>query len=242
MITALDIVTFSLREAGITASDQPVSAADINDGLTRLNMMVSQWQRKRWLIWHLVDYAKVSTGAQSYTVGVGGDFSVPYIPEKLESAFLRQTITSQPNQVDYPLKIIASKEAYQRIGLKQLQSFERYIFYDYTYELGFGTAYPWPVPNASIYELHLTFKAQLAQFAALSSSFVFPPEYQAALHYNLARRHRAAYRLPPDDEINSLAKDALNTIRMANTQIPTLQMPEGLARKGLYDIYSDQLY
>jgi len=83
--------------------------------------MIAQWARKRWLMWHLIDVAKVSTGAQSYTVGVGGDFNTPR-PDRLEAAFFRQIVPSQPNLIDYPLEIIEARETYNNIALKTLSS------------------------------------------------------------------------------------------------------------------------
>ncbi len=37
-----------------------------------MNMMLAQWQRKRWLVYSLDDVSFAPTGAASYTVGVGG--------------------------------------------------------------------------------------------------------------------------------------------------------------------------
>jgi hypothetical protein len=113
------------------------------------------------------------------------------------------------------------------------------IFYDSAYPL--GVVYPWPVPQASIYQIHLTLKADLPQFTALAQTINLPEEYRAALHYNLCARLRPAYQLPPDPSIVALAKDALNVIRGANTQIPRLRMPASLRRNGgRYNILSDQ--
>ena len=62
------------------------------------------------------------------------------------------------------------------------------------------------------------------------------------MKWNLAIRLMASYKLPQDGAIIALAKDALNVIRMANTQVPNLKMPGALINRGMYNIYSDQLY
>ncbi len=69
-----------------------------------------------------------------------------------------------------------------------------------------------------------------------------PPEFIAALKFNLAVRLRQSYMLPPDAVLVALAKDSLNVIRGANTQIGTLVMPTELVRPGLYNVFSDQIY
>jgi len=237
--TALDIITLAFRDAGILGVGQSLLPEDYNDALTRMNMMIAQWRVKRWLVWHLVDKSVVSTGAQSYTVGPGGDINVSVRPDKLESAFFRMLPGANGTQaVDYPLQLLFSYEDYARITLKSLVSFSQCIFYDNAWPL--GRIYPWPIPQASLYEVHIILKHVLDEFANLTSSFDFPPEYLAALHYNMVVRLRAAYRMPEDPGFNDLAKDAMQTIRAANAQIPSLVMPDNLVRPGVYNIYSDQ--
>lgn len=237
--TALDIITLAYKDAGVLGVGQSLLAEDVNDALVRLNMMIAQWRVKRWMIWHLVDKSVVSTGAQYYTVGPGGDIDVSVRPDKLESAFFRMLPGSSGTQaVDYPLQILFSYEDYARITLKTLVSFSQCIFYDSAWPM--GKIYPWPLPQANLYEVHIILKHVLDEFTDLTSTFNFPPEYLAALHYNLVVRTRAAYRLPPDATYEGLAKDAMQTVRSANTQIPSLVMPDNLVRPGVYNIYSDQ--
>ena len=100
--------------------------------------------------------------------------------------------------------------------------------------------YPWPVPQATIYELHVGFKVVLPRFASLQQAINFPPEYETALNWCLARRLRVSYQMPPDPEINALARDAVNAIRLANTQVGVLRMPQFLRnRHRAYDVYGD---
>lgn len=239
MTTPNDIINLALKISGVLGVGQTAQAEDSNDSLTMLNFMMAQWNRKRWLVYHLVDVAFTSTGAQSYTVGPGGNFNVAVRPDRLEAAFFRQIVPSQPNAIDYPLEIIEARETYNNIALKTLVSFPSYIFYDAAYPI--GLVYPWPIPQATLYAVHLTLKEVLAQFTSLSQDIVLPDEYHAALMYNLAVRLRPAYQLPPDPSLVALAKDALNVIRNANTQIPRLTMPTDLIRPGIYNPYSDQI-
>jgi len=236
MTTPLDIITQSLKDSGVIGVGQTASAEDAQDALYKLNQMISQWNRKRWLVYHLITLNLTSTGAQSYTVGTGGDFSTPR-PDRIESAFFRQMINSQPNQIDYPLEILEAREDYNRIRLKTLQTFPAWLFYDSGYPL--GTIYPWPVVPSGIYGIFISVKAQIDRFTSLSQTIVLPPEYEAALHYNLCVRLRPAYQLPPDPTIVALAKDSLNLIRGANAQIPRLAMPPNLVSHGKYNYFSD---
>lgn len=237
--TAGDILTLALFDAGIVATGQVPNAQDSNNALTRLNYMLAEWEHQRWLVWHLLDLSIVSTGAQSYSVGPGGDIDIVRAPDRLEAAFFRQLVQSQPNQIDYPLDILQSREDYNLIALKNLRSFPMTVFYDSSFPL--GRVYPWPIMQPNIYELHLSVKEVLSQIPLLNTVLTFPAEYYNAILYNMAVRLRQAYDLPEQPSAIALAKKSLNVIRGANTQIARLQMPTDLQRPGIYNPYSDQV-
>lgn len=60
---------------------------------------------------------------------------------------------------------------------------------------------------------------------SLDSIFNMPEEYEDAIHYNLVKRIIMHYQYPLQPELVQEAKISLNTIKIANAQIPTLQMP-----------------
>ena len=238
LTTPQSIISFALRSIGVGAVGQSALAQDNTDAFDMLNGMLGQWNRKRWLIWHLVDTAFTVTGAQSYTVGPGGNFNIPR-PDRLETAYFRQTVSAVPNQVDYPLQLLQSREDYSSIALKTLTSWPQFIFYDSAYPI--GAVYPWPLPTAALGDLHIVTKDNLVQFSSLTQNINLPPEYTEAIWSNLAVRLAAMY---PGVELNpvtaGLAKASLATIRGANTQIPQMSMPSGVGiAPTLYNIFSD---
>lgn len=237
MTTAADIIALALKDGGIVGVGQTALAEDTNDAFTRLNWMLSQWQRKRWLVYHLIDVFTNSTGALSYSVGPAGAFNTPR-PDRIESAFARQLIPSGQQRVDYPLQILQSREDYNLISLKSMGTWPSVVFYDSAYPLGF--LYIWPLPAASQFELHISLKQPLTQFGNLADEINLPPEYIPALSHNLAARLRPAYQMPPDPSITALALDSLNVLRGSNAQIPSLRMPNALVGRGRsYNVYSD---
>lgn len=236
-MTPRDIITLALKQAGVLGQGQTPSAEDINDAFTLLNMMMGQWNRKRWLIYRLQDVSFVSTGAATYTVGPLGNFNTARA-DRIAAAYVRLLNSPNPaNPVDLPLGILTSLEDYDRITAKSQPGFPQVVYYDPTFPL--GTLYTWPVALAGIYEIHLSVKIELVQFGNLSDVINLPAEYQEALMYNLAMRLRPAYQLPPDPSIMGLAKASLNTIRNTNSQIPTMRMPAALAGRYRYNFYSD---
>lgn len=104
LTSPLDIIKLALKDAGALGVGQTPLDEDVNDAFDRLNGMISLWARKRWLIFQLITVSKISTGAQSYSVGPGGDFDMITRPDSLEAAFLRQNPPPlTPNPIVIPV-------------------------------------------------------------------------------------------------------------------------------------------
>lgn len=235
-MTGNDIISDALFASGVVGTGQTVNADMAARALRSLNMMLAQWNTKRWLIYHLVNTTKAMTGGISYTVGPGGDFNLAVRPTAIEAAFASQLVGTY-QQIDTPLEILTAREDYNRISMKQLISLPYYIYYDAGIPL--GTVYPWPAPNANLYSVTLTVKEVLSQIPDPTQAINLPAEYQEALTYNLAARMCIMYQEPVPAGVVGLARAALGTIRANNAQIPLLQMPSGLSSHGRYNVYSN---
>lgn len=233
--TPRDIINLALKTANVLGVGQTASAEDTNDCFNVLNMMVAQWQRRRYMVYQLIDQALQATGQQSYTVGPGGDFNMPR-PSKLEFAYFRQN-AGTPLPVDYPLEILRAREDYSRISIKTLNAFPQFAFYDAGNPL--GNLFVWPIPNNQ-YEIHIVVMQQIQQFVNLSDQIVLPPEYKAALMWNLTMKLYPLYGLPVNEAVKAEAETAMRIIEQANAQIPVLQMPAALrGRSGTFNVYGD---
>jgi hypothetical protein len=235
------LIVNALQDGGIIGIDEDPEQIVINKAFKHANWLLAQWARKRWLVYSLTEYSFLATGAQTYSVGQGQTVNINPRPDRLEYAFLRfLSVAGQPSQfpVDIPLDIISSKEDYSRITVKSIGTLPWRIFYDPQWPI--GVLFPWPVPQQGLYEIHVGFKTVLPRFQALNQPINFPPEYEAAMNFCLARRFRAVFTLPPDPEIISLAKEGLNTIRQANQAVWTSRMPSFLrSRQKAYDYRGD---
>lgn len=239
MTTWAQLLELTLKDSGVLGVGQSALPEDTRDTAFRCNMMLGQWRRKRWLVYHLVNISCAATGALYYTVGPSMDLNVTR-PDKLEAAYAVQTnTTSLP--INYPMRLISSYEEYSRISTPTLQaSPPTAIFYDSGYPT--GKVYPWPRPGNG-YEIHILVKDILDSVPAdLDAEINLPPEYQDALYLCLMERNRMAYQLPPDPVLGGQARQALETLRSSNFQIATLGMPRGAANRSAanYLIQSDQ--
>lgn len=236
--TVGQLIAQTLKIAGVLGVGQTASAEDSNDCLQQLNQILAQWQRKRWLVYGEVTTSLVATGALTYSVGPTGDFPIAR-PGRLESAFMRFLNQSGTVTVDIPLQLIQSREDYNLITVKNLNTVPLGVYYDNNVPL--GTLYFWPVPKAGAYELFISTTSTLQSFTSLTQIITMPPEYLAAMQWTLAVTLRPMYGLAPDPTIAALALDAQNALRNSNAQIATLTMPGNLPGQGqgYYSPYSD---
>lgn len=236
------LLTNALQDAGVLGIDEAIEQPMLNRAFRQVNWLLAQWARKRWLCYYIQDYSFISTGALSYTVGNNQTININPRPDRIEYAFLRFINQAPPGglYVDIPLDIIQSHEDYSRITVKTVGTLPWKIFYNPKWPI--GEIFPWPVPQPTIYEIHVGFKGVLPRFQSLQQQINFPPEYEAALNWCLARRLRTSYQMPPDPVIDSLARDGLNTIRLGNTAVSVLTMPGGVrSRNRAYDYRSDDM-
>jgi hypothetical protein len=239
--TAQDIVTQSFKKAGLLGLGQTMDGGDFADGLSDLGDMLALWNEKRWLVWHLIDFALLASGQiVPYTVGPGGNFNMSPRPTRIEAAYVRQ-MPNTVTPVDTPLRVVQSYEDWSRIAVKQLISYPKYIFLDTAFPIGQLHLYPWP--NAGIYEIHIVVKDVFPVTLTNTTSFAnYPPMTIPAMKFNLARWMRQAYGkgLRADPELNAMANDALETMRNSQVQVPELNMPRLLiAVPNLYNIFAD---
>jgi hypothetical protein len=241
--TVNDVVISALRKSGIMGLGQTPAGDDVLDAQNDLSDMLAQWNVKTWLVWDKIDLSVTADGRTTpYTIGPAGDIPVTLRPDRVESSYIRILSTSgQP--VDQPLNWIASSEDYARIALKKLVAFPKAWHYQPATPLGNILWYPWP--QASLYEMHVIVKDAFPLILPLNTDLsMLPPPSRPAMKFCLAVRLRQAYGkgLRPDAELTRLAKDALETMRTSQVQVPQLVMPAMLRRPSHYNIYGDITY
>ena len=213
MAIAQDIITNALLHLAVYQPDEPIDPSDLDDGLTELNNLVTNWDVERLNIWSLAkeDFPLVA-GKQSYTMGPGGNFNT------LRPVSIRNVSCIYTDGSVTPVELIDSP-TYGAILERGLQAplVER-LYNDNAYPV--VNLYMWPVPNNSGVQIEISSWQQLGTFAALTTPFSFPPGYQAAVEYNLAVWLAPMFSRPVSQELMLNAQSTLATIRKLN-QPPT---------------------
>lgn len=240
-----DLLTYSMRVAGILGVGQVALAQDLADAQTALNLMVNQWRQKRWLVFRL-NYGlfPLLVGKQSYWVGptlnAGGQANNPppdWVtagprPANIQSCFLRQNVGSGPNSypIDFPMRILGSRQEYDRISLKFLQSWPAAIYYDPLVPM--AQLFIWPIPVQQLFSLYIAWQQDINYVdeagQATEIEDWLPTETEEALAYNLALRLIINYKLPPDQSVAAAARASLNVLRQTNFALQPLGMPQSL--------------
>jgi hypothetical protein len=248
-MTPSDLFRMALRQVGVLGRGQNVSAEQLTDVQTLCNMMLGQWSRKRWMIFHLLEIYTPGTGATDYTLGPN---DIQWDPletwtqsgisqhmstrvNRIEKAFVRVN-AGTTSQTDLPLAVVHSAEDWSMQPVKLISGFPQMVWLDSGYPV--ATLHVWPAPTP-LYEIHLLIFTPLVRMADLSQDLNLPDEYQDAIFWNLCKRLLNSYRKPKDPEIDSQAAAALNTVKNANFQLPVLRFPRELTRGWNYNIYSD---
>ena len=249
--TVSGLIGLALRQLGVGAQGTVPQAADLSDGVLHLNLMLAQWQRRRWLVPTLVDLVAVSTGFVDLFVGPGRDFDTSQRPDRIEVAFARYLGTGtgvadfgiadfdqsdfETNgldapglAIDYPLTVIESREDYSAISIKNLRTFPYAAFYAPEYPV--GRLNVWPIPAAGKWEIHLVCKQVLSGTLALTDILPLPPEFWDAIMWKLAARMAPSYGQEASPTVAVMARAALDTIRTANVAIPSLSLPSAVMR------------
>lgn len=233
-----DMISYSMRIAGILGVGQVALAQDTADAMTALQLMLKAWRQKRWLVFRLDwNTYPLLIGKQSYQVGptmTPPDFAAggTYRPANIQSCFLRQNVGSGPNSypIDFPMRILSSRQEYDRISLKSLQSWPASIYYDPI--VPNATLYIWPIPVQTLFSLYIAWQEDIDfaadQGAATELETYLPAETEEAIAYNLAMRLIVNYKLPPDQSVAAQARATLNTLRMTNFALQPLRMPQSL--------------
>lgn len=223
MATYLDLITRSMRLAGIIGESETPSPAQANNALATLNDMIAGLNTQSDGLYQSAnDQATLVPAQATYTVGLGGNFNIDR-PSRIAAAYVDY------QGISYPLEEVTQEE-YNRITLKtQAEILPR--FYLYLNSNPLGTLILWPVPTQAI-TLYLTADVVLPP-AALSSVIVMPPGYEKMWRFELACDLCLEYGKEPSPTLQRMAKEASADVKRNNwTSNPARFEPDLVGRAG----------
>jgi hypothetical protein len=167
----------------------------------------------------------LSTLNQSYTIGADGDLDI-------ERPYAVDAVYWLDNGVSRPLVPMHSFEDYQDIGVKDLSSTPSAFYYRPDFPL--AQLFVWPAVNTG--SLVLTMRVPMPIYADIYEEISLPAEYLGAIRWNLALMLCATFGLQPNASVVLFAKQTKRALKIINTQLKTMRMPDAVLPTTLYNI------
>jgi hypothetical protein len=238
--TVLDLINSSVRLLNINAVGDTLPAAEAEEALDILNMMLGQWQNDGLnMYYETTGLYDMTADDNVYTIGrgAGADFNADR-PLKILHAFTR--LATESNPIDYPMEEITTVQ-YQNFPNKTITTqYPNYFLYQPTWPNATITLFP---ISTMTLKLGLTMQAQLGTFTTYNDSLSLPPGYSQALRYGLAVNLAPQYGRVGSSGfalIEQKARESLAAVEATNTRPVYLSMDEMITPRGRYSIYSDK--
>lgn len=234
VLTVKDLISRSLRLLNVMESGDALESSEMKDAFDVLNMMISDWNNERLMLYGWMNGVyDITAGQEYYTIGVNQDIDVVR-PKKIVKAFTR--VGSGVDQTDYPIEIITNLR-FQELTSKNVQNaYPQYLYYNS--EFPFGKIYLWGVPAVNT-KLGLTQYSQLLQFDNPAQEISLPDGYPSCICYNLAVEMAPEFGKPIDPIIVKKAVDTKMNIKRMNTEPLMMDTdPALMPRYGTFNIQS----
>src|SRR3972149_6528949 len=211
MAEVRDIVTAALRELGVKAAGEVITADEADSGLEELNRLVDQWAGERLLIYRVTRTTWTISATQNYTVGTGGTVNVVR-PVYLDHVNLIDTSTD-PDQ-ETPLTPLTD-DGWAAITQKAATSTQPTNWY-HNQPFPLGTLSLWPIPSSATLQGALYAPQQTSEFTSLDEVISLPPGYRRMLVKNLARDLAPSYGRAVHPELKEEAIETKATVKRNN--------------------------
>ena len=204
MTTALDLIQDAAAEIGEYADDTPLSAADAQRMLRRLQRMLDSWATERLMVYTVGQETFAMTpGTASYTTAslAAGR------PVAVESVFVRS------GNEDTPVILTRDKSQYDDIPDKTTTGLPELCYYDAGFAT--GTFYFWPAPVVA-YTAVVTSRRVLTGTLALATTVALPPGYELAIVTNLAVQSAPLFGGQASADTKELARSSKAALKVLN--------------------------
>lgn len=225
MTTASDLISAALRKVSSDTPSDVINGQEIATALDELNRMLASWSTESFMPqFRTLENFPLVANTLSYTIGSGATFSTVRPDVTQNGCFIRDT-----NSIDTPLTLI-TREQYDGTPLKTSPGRPIYLFYDKQYPS--GIVYLYPSPDQA-YTIYLDTLKPFVQFAATTTSYAFPPEYQDAIIWNLSLRlaPEVGFSLQDHPEIVEFARESKKLIKALNAKPPVVDFDPYLISK-----------
>jgi hypothetical protein len=230
-MTVADLIKSAFRVLGVLAAEETPSAAEQSDAFNTLNRMVDSWANERLALYATLRSAYALTpGLNPHTIGTGGTFNTTR-PVRIDRASL--VLASSAN-AELPLAMLSDAE-WQSTQGKLVTGNPTSLWVETAYPLAKLWLHPVPV---SADTLVLYTWQQLGRFASTSSAVAFPPGYEEALIFNLAKRLAPEYGVSLSAEAADIANESKAVLKRLNSHPSYVRSDASVLSGGHFNLIS----
>lgn len=228
------LIKSALRKAGAASSGQTPPAAEMQDALDELNLILDEWSTKSLMVYAVTTESFTLTAGQSeYTWGIGGDFNSAR-PVLIQSGYVREGGASGGTN-DIPIEIKGGKDTYNLIAEKSTEGRSYSLWYEPEFPLGKVRLYPTADGGAD--QLFIDSWKALTAFTGITQEVEVPPGYESAMIWTLFIRIASEYGYVPTAAQRKIAREAEANVGRVNAaaHIPEAQLDPALAGRHPYN-------
>lgn len=229
MATLDDLIARALRTSGRLDIGETPTANEKAAGLVVANHILQQWATEKLLTYAKVEITHTLTvGDGEYTIGSGGDINTTR-PLKIDYALVID------GDIDYPLDVYQTEAGWQDLVYKPAEGLPDTLWYRPEFTSARGKIFIYPVPDVA-YTLKMFAWQQFTAFAATTDTVTFPPGYEVALMWELAKQLAPEAGMPPPAHVVQMAASTKAQLKAINYQ-PIIP-PNPLTHSRRHDIFS----
>lgn len=219
-ITGRTLVTDALTEINVAVPGQPLSAADANWLLGKLNSELDYWSARKVYAYN-VGFQRYTLipNHSPHTIGPTGDFVVTQRPVRI-AAWDLIVSTGGSTEVDLPRKPVRDDDWWASVQLKSLATNVPTDLY-YSPDFPNGSLYFWPISNIA-QDVRLELWGLLTQLVDLNATIALPPAYKKALTLTLAELACPRYNKEVHPILAREAAGARRAVQGNNNQSPRI--------------------
>lgn len=235
MATIQETCIAAMELAGALAGDETPKDADIQRTFRAMRQMLESWGTERDSIYVTTTDVITSTGAASYTMGLGTT-PVATLPVARPNALTGDSYVLV-GTTSYNVDSV-NEQIYNGITNKTITGIPCMVWMKTTFPN--ATLTFWPIPPAGMVINLVSIKPLDALVAAsvVTDQLTFPPGYQRAVEYSLAEEIEGLFDVPLPDSIHRIAAKARRNIKRLNKPDGFMSIPSGLLPSygGSFDI------
>ena len=236
--TATDIIRGALVDLTYVGAGETIDSDEMTDFFESLKTLVDGFPNRRLGMHEMLRHVHPLIAlSASYTIGIGGEISVPR-PEFIDAAgLILDTSLPAQNRHEAPIQVYADGDWQETAQKQRRSSHPAGIWYDYAFTAGgLGHIHVHPVPSGANMSLVLYLpQVAVEQFADLNTtSYTWAPGAQRMLRKRLAVELAPMCGMRVSRELERMARRAEDEFYERGIRPTVLTMPSltGVGRAG----------